>query len=276
MPILPGGFPDFGSDPKISDLVDYMAELKKSVDYILNGNLDSANAREFGGWRITNTELIAKSLAVGMSTEETYADDIRFWAGGAYREDANFRVAKSGRMVATGARIQSRKPGGYPNVVIDPDQELFGAYMSPSNYIVMKPYDGNIYGSPVIHFSDGISTGKMYMAGGLGLMTDARTIYLQSQGGFIYLSTGGVDISSGNNKMGVSPSGIYFNGFVRSSFNISFSDIYDYGRGENLQHYLSFLEAQIDYAYSMISGLSARITKLETAPPPTTPPTGGK
>lgn len=98
MAILGMPFPDFGHEPKIQDVIDYVAELYKTVAYWMDGNIDSANTREMGGWIVGNTELMSKDGDVGMSTVDTGEDDIRFWAGGVNQDNAVFRVYKSGKV----------------------------------------------------------------------------------------------------------------------------------------------------------------------------------
>lgn len=108
---LPGGLsgtPDTATLVKyINMLGDQVAELQKQLEYSLNGNLDSTNAREFGGWQIGMVDMQAKSGTVGFSSFETPADvnpgadDLRIWAGSSDRNSAPFRVYESGRLVAT-------------------------------------------------------------------------------------------------------------------------------------------------------------------------------
>lgn len=59
MPIirLPGMPNDKASNVEI---LDHVAVLQKTVEWILNGNLDTANAFEFGGWKIKNNRLYSE------------------------------------------------------------------------------------------------------------------------------------------------------------------------------------------------------------------------
>lgn len=125
----------------LEQLCEEVAKLQRTLKYLLEGNLDSENTREIGGWRISKDEMVSKDGDVGMSTEDTAGDDIRFWAGGTNKETAPWRVPKSGKMHATGAVIESAS--GYPKVVLDPDGNLLAAYSSPDTYIAFTPQGPN-------------------------------------------------------------------------------------------------------------------------------------
>jgi hypothetical protein len=66
----------------------------------MNGYINSKNVFEVGGWRVNNTQLVSKDGDVGMSTEDTGADDIRLWAGDAKDGSPKFKVTKSGILTA--------------------------------------------------------------------------------------------------------------------------------------------------------------------------------
>lgn len=122
---LPGGLSGTPDTPTlvkyVNSLADQVAELQKQLEYSLSGNLDSTNAREFGGWQIGMTDMQAKTGAVGFSSFETpadvdpSADDLRIWAGSANRESAPFRVYESGRMVATDGEFSGDITGATMN-----------------------------------------------------------------------------------------------------------------------------------------------------------------
>lgn len=58
-----------------------------------------------GGWTIGANTLMASSGAVGMSSETTGGNDIRFWAGDSTPGSAEFRVYEDGSFVASSATI---------------------------------------------------------------------------------------------------------------------------------------------------------------------------
>lgn len=64
-------------------------------------------AGTIGGWGIGDTQLVAGtgSSQVGMSSEQTTADDVRFWAGSETKTSAPFRVTESGAVTMTSATI---------------------------------------------------------------------------------------------------------------------------------------------------------------------------
>ena len=156
MPNTPFGKLD--PDADLEAVKNYIIRLERKLDYIINGGvLDSQNMFEVGGWRVTADELASKDGDVGMSTEDTPADDVRFWAGGTNKNTAPWRVTESGKMNATGATIESA--AGYPKVVFDPNGNLLGVYLDPGNYIEFRPY---YLGSPVINFyNDGVLRGQI-------------------------------------------------------------------------------------------------------------------
>lgn len=140
-------------DQRFEALVNTMGILIKNLSEI-NGYINSKNIFEAGGWRVGRTELASKDKDVGMSTEDTAADDVRFWAGSTTKETAPWNVTKSGKMTATGALIQSSD--GYPKVVIDPATDLIAVYFDANTYIRIFPnYLGD---TPVIEFVDGATS----------------------------------------------------------------------------------------------------------------------
>lgn len=104
--------------------------------------LQSTNIQEVGGWLVGQTFLRSKDGDVGMSTEDTGDDDIRFWAGNPVKEVAPFRIPKSGKGVLTGIKIQSTE-SEYPKFSLDPDTGVLGVYYDEFNFIEISPsYEG--------------------------------------------------------------------------------------------------------------------------------------
>lgn len=136
---------------KIEALIETVGILIKNLSEI-NGYLTSKNVAEVGGWRVGPKQLASKDGEVGMSTDNDAPDPVRLWAGSADKDNAPWRVYKSGKSVMTGALIQSRD-SGYPRIVMDPANDLFGAYSAANRYIRMVAYDG-AYGSPALIFRD--------------------------------------------------------------------------------------------------------------------------
>lgn len=105
MPVVDFGGYGMDGDATLEDLIEVVAKMQKSLDYLMQGGLDSKNMREVGGWLIGNTELQSRDKTVGMSTESTGADNIRFWAGDLKTGSPKFTVKESGTMLATDATI---------------------------------------------------------------------------------------------------------------------------------------------------------------------------
>lgn len=160
--------PVVSKDMDTKQLANLVAELIDDVSFIMNGNIDSRNTREIGGYMVGLHELMSKNGEVGLSSIETSADDIRIWAGSSIPEAAPFRVYESGRMEATngyftgdivgstitGGVIQTSIPGFYPRIELSSDNVLMTAQSSPMQTIIISAsYMG---GSPALFFEDQI------------------------------------------------------------------------------------------------------------------------
>lgn len=109
--------PEVPQKATLEQLTQIVAEMSQQLTYLLSGFLGSQNAREFGGWQIGPTEMQSKDKTVGMSTEQTVLDDIRFWAGDVKTGSPKFVVRESGETSLTEAIISSAETGD--KVVID-------------------------------------------------------------------------------------------------------------------------------------------------------------
>lgn len=98
-----GGYPD--EKMTHAELVDHVANLQKTVEFYLGGNLDTQNAREFGGWQIKPNFIRHTSGNVGLHSGQNSSDPVRIWAGDKDPEFAPFRVHHSGKVVMTNADI---------------------------------------------------------------------------------------------------------------------------------------------------------------------------
>lgn len=65
-----------------------------------------------GGWVVGATSLLDVDGVVGMSSEVTAGNDIRFWAGDAIAANAEFRVYEDGTMYATAGNFTGIITGG--------------------------------------------------------------------------------------------------------------------------------------------------------------------
>lgn len=182
--------PTGGESP--GELADMVAKLQKQVEFLMNGNLSTKNIREVGGWLADGDRFVSIDGDVGMSTEDTVADDVRFWAGNTVKENAPFRVTESGKAYLTGAEISSS--GSYPKVVMDPTNALFGAYTSATEYLeVRSQHYSSGYTSPLVEFGFGGNIAFMYYnAGGFGLSV-AADIKINANGDLVKISHGRFD-----------------------------------------------------------------------------------
>lgn len=87
------------------EVADALIALNRSLEYQMDGNLDSGNVREIGGWTVGITEIASRDLDVGMSTDDSVANPVRFWAGSADKNNAPWRVYADGSIVLTKGTI---------------------------------------------------------------------------------------------------------------------------------------------------------------------------
>lgn len=93
-----------GSGGSPEELTDAIIGLNRSLEFQM-ANLDSDNVREIGGWRVGPTQLTSKDLDVGLSTDDSQLENVRFWAGSAVTGTAPSRVYDTGRVVANDLQI---------------------------------------------------------------------------------------------------------------------------------------------------------------------------
>lgn len=180
MPIVDFGRIESGASP--DEIIEALAKIQKGIDYLMQGGLDSKNAREFGGWLVGNTELQSRNKMVGMSTEDTAADDIRFWAGDVKTGAPKFKVTEAGIASLVSGLFQSA--AGYPRVEINSANNLIAAYADADTYISFLPAYNSV---PTLVLVD-VGTTKAFLnrgsaAGGTTLGTfDTEPLNLQASG----------------------------------------------------------------------------------------------
>jgi hypothetical protein len=145
-------FPSVSSGLSTEQLADLVARMIKEVEWLANGNMDSANIRNIAGFNVDQTTLKHSSGIVGISgANPTSGTAIRFWSGNADPTNAPFRVTQAGIMTAVGGLFQSST--GYPRVEVNSSSGLIGAYQSLGNAIRMIPTTGP--GTPAFLFDVG-------------------------------------------------------------------------------------------------------------------------
>lgn len=108
-----GGYPS--EDMTHVDLVDHVANLQKTVEYYLGGQIGSSNAREFGGFYIKPTTIMSKNGNVGLHSG-TGTNPVRIWAGGTDMTTASFRVYDNGSVNISKGTISWGASGVAPPV----------------------------------------------------------------------------------------------------------------------------------------------------------------
>lgn len=200
------------------ELANMMAKAFKDMEWLLNGNVDSFNVRNIAGYKVGRNVLMHESGIVGMNgADPKNGDAIRFWSGDADPTQASFRVTQAGILTAVAALFMSAL--GYPRVELNSDNNLFGAFLTATNSIEIKP---NVLGSPLITFDNGT------ISGSIGNTTTRFWIQV-TQGVMLISANNDIEISSGSQ--------------VKYQ---SWSKIYSTGNGETLQNALDDLQSGID------------------------------
>lgn len=220
-------------DESLEELMDLVAKLQKDVNWLMDGNLSSKNVREIGDYQVGSTYLRSRDGDVGLSSANDAADPVRLWAGSANKDTAPWRVYKSGKSVMTGALIQS-KASGYPLVVMDPNDALFGAYMSSSRYIKMFALEG-LYGTPALQFRDE------------GVPTYAVMYIDTINHDFNILSPGNIYIGAGLSDLTLSGNRVRFD---------SWSSVFSNASSQTLQQALDAKASVVQLAGKATAGIS--------------------
>ncbi|MBY0205247.1 hypothetical protein [Paenibacillus cucumis (ex Kampfer et al. 2016)] len=178
--------PPLNQDADLEQVKTYVIRLERTLNFLLENGLDSENMFEVGGWRVQNDTLASKDGDVGMTTSGSAATDIRLWAGSTDPNTAPWRVTKGGKMYTTGAVIQSSN--GYPRVEMNPDENLFGAYASATNYLAVLALGSSM--SPQLLFSAPSSNMFMFVSGSSAILGATSADIRISSNRNVYLSPG--------------------------------------------------------------------------------------
>lgn len=100
--------PEIPNGLTTEQLANIVAMAFEELFYLANGNIDSKNTREIGGYLVSLDSLASKNGVVGLSSAITAGDDIRIWAGNATKESAPFRVYESGHIYASDVDITGK------------------------------------------------------------------------------------------------------------------------------------------------------------------------
>lgn len=180
MPIIK--FPSINDEPTLDDVVDYIERMRKELQWAMDKNLDTKNAREFSGWLIRPDQIVSKDGDVGLSTADIGDDPIRIFAGPDGLGGYNFMVPQSGFITAVGALIRS-VASGYPRLELNGPDSLFAAYKSETELISILP---SYTGSPTLRFISPNAEGFISAQDSLGYVWFNATsghMYLQAQNG---------------------------------------------------------------------------------------------
>lgn len=233
--------PVVSKDMDTKQLANLVAELIDDVSFIMNGNIDSRNTREIGGYMVGLHELMSKNGEVGLSSIETSADDIRIWAGSSIPEAAPFRVYESGRMEATngyftgdivgstitGSLIQTQPAGNYPRAGLSVVDNLFFAESSPFQYILMRAsYTDNI---PYLSFYDGVYNTQLRQHSTTFVMGSTNVIQIYPEDRLVLTPVNDLELAP-------------FSGDVTVP---SWSRLYNRSTNRNLQQELNSLSSRI-------------------------------
>lgn len=227
-------FSDLSGKETLEELIERVGVIQKYLNWFGAGRISSINIREIGGYSVSQTELKSKDGDVGMSSANDAPDPIRLWAGSADKDSAPWRVYKSGKGVTTGWRIQSSN-GAYPYVVMDPDVDLFGAYKSNTDYILMTAQE--TINSPELQFHAFETEGRIFAVNVLGV----KSLVVATVAG-----KGNLQLS-GDNVL-LSPT----LGYVKFR---NWSEVYNIDTGRTLKQ-------DIDSLQSQINSLNLRVTAL--------------
>lgn len=237
-----------GSLNTVDDIKNYIMRLERELRFLMESGLDSTNAFEFGGWRVKPDQIISKDGDVGMSTADTAADDVRFFAG-PNGDVWFFYVTKSGKLYATdgfftgrvegsviiGSEIMTAEEGVYPRSAMSAADNLFSAEVSPGYGVYIVP-DYSLT-TPAILFNESGATRAIITLGTSPLS-------------FAITTTGTTDISiQSANDLVLSAGGLV-------KFD-SWNKIYSVGNTQTLQQALDAITSSIpsgDYAVVTYSG----------------------
>lgn len=190
--------PVIGDNPSMQQITDYLVKLQRDHEWLLQ-NLDDMNVR-----RLRADVLVAGTLDAGKVTIRSNL------TSGFVQIDGNgmrinngafdtFTANSYGQVTMTRALIQSN-PGGYPRIVMDPNNELFGAYQTAANFALLKP-NGSVTNSPALQ----INQGSAELNVGFGLQSLANVGIFSSESfeirtpGQLYLSSSLVGLTSWSN-----------------------------------------------------------------------------
>jgi len=232
----------------VMQLQDQLIKMQRDLTYLL-GNLDYENMFAVGGWRVQPDRMQSKDGDVGMSTEDTSGDDIRFWAGDVITGTPAFYVTKSGKLYAmdgtfvgtiTGSEINgSTITGGtiqttassYPRIELSSTGNLLRAMAAVNNFISVLP---DVAGSPAIRFINGSFDAL--------LSSPANTLLLET------ISTSDIQISPKGNLF------LSAGSLFKVRFD-SWNSIHSTLEGWTLKQELDYLQDQIDDLEDRVSDL---------------------
>lgn len=148
-------FTKLGPRPEFEDLVRKINTIVGELTNLML-NMDSLNVVELTADHISAGTIDANIVTI--RSDLTAGAFVQINGNGMVINDGTqntFTADILGQVTMTGATVRS-KSGIYPYVVMDPDNDLFGAYGGPDQFLIMDSLD-NTSDTPALIFRDGSS-----------------------------------------------------------------------------------------------------------------------
>lgn len=167
----------------LNDAFEALAKLQKTLNYLLNGNLDVENIRA--------KSLTAEVIEAGSITaEEMTVSELSAIT-------ANLGHITAGLIEAVdifGSYIATSQ-NSYPRAEMSSDLNMFRASMSPTKYVSIEGYSSTS-GSPELSWTDGSDASSSYVSGGKFFIGSAPTMEIGSTVKIVLRSFGDIELQA--------------------------------------------------------------------------------
>lgn len=182
-------------DPSFSDLVTKINQLVGEMTNLML-NLDSLNVVSLTADHIDAGTIDANIVTI--RSDLNSGAYVQINGNGVVINNGSFNTFTAdinGNVTMTSALIRSAL--GYPQVVIDPTNELFGAYFNAAKFINIKANDS---GDPLLFFENPSALTRMALTGdtmsistfGKGIFSSSQDLEIDSTGGNVVISANGL------------------------------------------------------------------------------------